>query len=335
MIQKNREMLKTNQIAHECMRLKVTVLILIFLVSAMPIPTVEAQVGPAAVNLDCVSVDASGSVQVEVYPGATLTGQALCTVSNPNSYQEKIEIDVQSDGLVNSAPGSIILGPNAEEEFYVTVKGEERMPVSSRNLVVKATVTEMMGLPPPNIAEAESKLIISIMQYSGLQLEAVESLLTLETKTDTDVEFKVYNQGNGADKFRLALTENSLGVLEDAGFSISLPMVNVEIESMGPPFKVRVVMRTPTDYEDWPINSEGKHEMIFTLDFMATSDFSCKSEGNCLTETVTTTITVFAEASESEKLLSGTSDNQLLIYGGGGGGILLLLILFLVMRRKK
>ena len=328
-------MLNTNQIAHEGMRLKATVLILIFLLSAMPVPTVEAQVGAAAVNLECVSVDASGSVQVEVYPGATLTGQALCTVSNPNSYQEKIDIEVQSDGLVNSAPSSITLGPNAEEDFYVTVKGEERMSESSRNLVVKATVTEMMGLPPPNIAEAESKLIISIMQFSGLQLEAVESLLTLETKVDYNVEFNVYNQGNGMDKFRLAVAENSLDVLEDAGFSISLPMVNVEIQSREPPMKVRVTMRTPTGYEDWPINSEGKHEMTFKLDFIATSDFSCKNEGNCLTETATTTITVLAEASESDKIISGTSDNQLLIYGGGGGGILLLLILFVVMRKKK
>ena len=317
------------------MRLKATVLILIFLLSAMPVPTVEAQVGAAAVNLECVSVDASGSVQVEVYPGATLTGQALCTVSNPNSYQEKIEIEVQSDGLVNSAPSSITLGPNAEEDFYVTVKGEERMSESSRNLVVKATVTEMMGLPPPNIAEAESKLIISIMQFSGLQLEAVESLLTLETKVDYNVEFKVYNQGNGMDKFRLAVAENSHDILEDAGFTISLPMVNVEIQSMVAPMSVRVIMRTPTGYEDWPINSEGQHEMTFELDFIATSDFSCKNEGNCLTETVTTTITVFAEASESDKIISGTSDNQLLIYGGGGGGILLLLILFVVMRKKK
>ena len=328
-------MLNTNQIAHEGMRLKATVLILIFLLSAMPVPTVEAQVGAAAVNLECVSVDASGSVQVEVYPGATLTGQALCTVSNPNSYQEKIDIEVQSDGLVNSAPSSITLGPNAEEDFYVTVKGEERMSESSRNLVVKATVTEMMGLPPPNIAEAESKLIISIMQFSGLQLEAVESLLTLETKVDYNVEFKVYNQGNGMDKFRLAVAENSHDILEDAGFTISLPMVNVEIQSMVAPMSVRVIMRTPTGYEDWPINSEGQHEMTFELDFIATSDFSCKNEGNCLTETVTTTITVFAEASESDKIISGTSDNQLLIYGGGGGGILLLLILFVVMRQKK
>lgn len=317
------------------MRLKVVVLIVLFSLSYLPLPNAEAQVGAAAVNLECVSVDASGSVQVEVYPGATLTGQALCTVSNPNSYQEKIEIEVQSDGLVNSAPGSITLGPNAEEDFYVTVKGEERMSVSSRNLVVKATVTEMMGLPPPNIAEAESKLIVSIMQYSGLQVEAVDSLLTLETKVDYNLEFKVYNQGNGVDRFLVGLTGDSRDSLESAGFSISLPLVNVEIDSMGPPTNVRVTMRTPTGYEDWPINSEGKHEMTFRLDFIATSDFSCKNEGNCLTETVTTTITVFAEASESDKIISGTSDNQLLIYGGGGGGILLLLILFLVMRKKK
>ena len=98
------------------MRLKVVVLIVLFSLSHLPLPNAEAQVGAAAVNLECVSVDASGTVQVEVYPGATLTGQALCTVSNPNSYQEKIEIEVQSDGLVNSAPGSITLGPNAEED---------------------------------------------------------------------------------------------------------------------------------------------------------------------------------------------------------------------------
>jgi len=94
-------------------------------------------------------------------------------------------------------------------------------------------------------------------------------------------------------------------------------------------------MRTPTVYEDWPINSEGQHEMTFKLDFIATSDFSCRNEGNCLTETATTSITVFAEASESDKILSGSSDNQLLIYGGGGAGVILLLVLFIAMRRRN
>jgi|TARA_B100000519_G_C14181444_1_gene408721 hypothetical protein len=328
-------MLNTNQIAHEGMRLKATVLILIFLLSAMPVPTVEAQIGAPDVSLECSSNDPSGTVEVEVHPGATLTGQAFCIASNPNSYQEKIDIQVQSNGLVASHPGSITLGPNSEEEFVVTVKADQNMPMSTRNLNVKATVTEAMGVPPPNTAESEVNMIVNIMQYSGLQVEAVDSLKTLQTKVDYNFEFKVYNLGNGVDKFRLAVTENSLTVLEDAGFSVSLPAVSVEVESMGPPMKVRVIMRTPTGYEDWPINSEGQHEMTFKLDFIATSDFSCRNEGNCLTETATTSITVFAEASESDKILSGSSDNQLLIYGGGGAGVILLLVLFIAMRRRN
>ena len=327
-------MLNTNQIAHEGMRLKATVLILIFLLSAMPVPTVEAQVGAPDVSINCSSNDTSGTVEVRVYPGATLTGHANCIVSNPNSYQETIEIQVQTDGLAVSHPGSITLAPNGEEEFVVTVKADQGMPMSTRTLNVKATVTEAMGVPPPNTAESEVSMIVNIMQYSGLQVEAVDSLITLQTKVDYNLEFKVYNLGNGVDIFILAVDYDSLRVLENAGFSISLPMVSVEIDSMAAPMKVRVTMRTPTGYENWPINSEGQHEMTFKLDFIVKSDFSCRMEG-CLTEKATTTITVFAEASESEKLLSGTSDNQLLIYGGGGGGILLLLILFVVMRRKK
>jgi len=318
------------------MKLKVAVLIIIFSLSYLPLPNAEAQVGVAAVNLECLSVDPSGSVEVDVYPGATLTGQALCTVSNPNSYQEKIKIEVQADGLVVAHPSSITLGPNAEEEFVVTIKADERMAASSRNLVVKATVTEMMGLPPPNLAEEETTMIVSIMQYSGLQVESVDSLITLKTKVDYNVEFKVYNQGNNADRFLVGLTDDSRDFLENAGFSISIPSVKVEIDSMAPPMKVRVAMRTPTSYEDWPINSEGDHEMTFRLDFIATSEFSCNYEANCNSETVSTSIVVFQEASGTEKILTGTADNtQLLIYGGSGGAILLLLMLFVVMRRRK
>tara|TARA_B100000767_G_scaffold258513_1_gene267306 strand:- start:3032 stop:3994 length:963 start_codon:yes stop_codon:yes gene_type:complete len=318
------------------MRLKVAVLVLIFTLSYLPLPNAEAQVGAAAVNLKCVSVDASGTVQIEVYPGATLTGQAICTVSNPNSYQEKIEIDVQSEDLVSAAPGSITLGPNAEEDFYVTVRGEEGMAKSSRSLVVKATVTEAMGFPPPNVAEEESSLIVSIMQYSGLQVESVDPLITLKTKVDHNVEFRVYNQGNGADRFTIGLTKESIDNLENEGFSINMPSAKVEIESMAPPMKVVVTMRTPTSYEDWPINSEGAHEMTFGLDFIATSEFSCNNEDGCNSETASISIVVFQEASETDKTLTGTADNtQMLIYGGSGGAILLLLILFVVMRRKK
>jgi len=328
-------MFNTNKQPRPFMRLKVILLILVFSLSTMPIPSSEAQIGAAAVNLDCTSGDPSGTVEVEVHPGATLTGQAFCTVSNPNSYQEKIEIEVTSDGLVASYPGSITLGPNSEEDFIVTVKADERMSAQSRNLVVKATVTEMMGFPPPNLAEEESSLIVSIMQFSGLQVEAVEPMVKMLPKIDFNLEFKLYNQGNNVDKFWLEVTDNSRDQLESEGFSISLPINKIEVESMAAPVKVRVTMRTPVDYQDWPINSEGMHEKVFRLEFMATSEFSCNNEGSCNSESVISTITVYQEASSTDNLISSASDNSLIIYGGSGAGIILLLVLIMAMRKSK
>lgn len=323
------------------MRFKAILICVIFSLTVLPITPVDAQVGAPSVNLECVSQDPSGAIDVEVYPGADLTGNAYCTVSNPNSYQEKIDIQVTADGLVVAHPGTITLGPNAEEDFTVTVKADQSMTMQSRNLMVRATVTEAMNAPPPNIAEAEVSMIVSILQFSGLQVEAVEASLTLESEFEQDVEFKVYNQGNWADQFSIGLTDNSMEELEYAGFTISIPLVKVEIESMAAPTKARILIKTPKVSEDWPINSEGQHEKTFTLEFIATSGFSCNNEGSCNSETAYTTITVYAEPSDPEEsdsksgVISNSMDNKALVYGGGGAGVILLLILFVVMRRKK
>ena len=322
------------------MRLKAILICVIFSLTVLPITPANAQVTPA-VNLECESLDPSGAVEIEVYPGADLIGIAYCTVSNPNSYQEKIDIQVTADGLVVAHPGTITLGPNAEEDFTVTVKADQRMTMQSRNLMVRATVTEAMNAPPPNLAEAEVSMIVSILQFSGLQVEAVEASMPSLPEIEQDIEFKIYNQGNWADQFSVGLTKDSLQELEYAGFSISIPLVKIEIESMAAPAKALIVLKTPKVSEDWPINSDGQHEKTFTLEFIATSEFSCRSEGYCNSETAYTTITVYAEVSSPEEsdsksgVISNSMDNKALVYGGGGAGVILLLILFVVMRRKK
>ena len=319
------------------MKAKVIFLILVFSFSFFPLPTAYAQVGAPDVNLTCSSADGSGSVEIDVYPGASLIGTATCIASNPNSYQEKIEIQVQADGLAVAHPGSITLGPNAEEEFIVTIRADEQMPVQSRNLVVTATVTEVMGLPPPNIAEKQVNMIVNIKQFSGLQLEAVDPLVTLGSKIDYNLEYKVYNLGNGADRFMLEMKDTDREDLEDAGFTMVLPITKVEIDSMAAPNKVRLQIRTPSNYQDWPINSDGLYEMSFTLEFMATSEYSCNSEpSGCYTESVQTTITVVQEASGADKIFTGNSNtSQILIFGGAGTAILLVILLFVVLIKKQ
>jgi hypothetical protein len=125
--------------------------------------------------------------------------------------------------------------------------------------------------------------------------------------------------------------------LEDAGFTLVLPIAKVEIESMVAPTKVRLEIRTPSDYQDWPINSDGLYEMSFTLEFMATSEYSCNSEpSGCNTESVKTTITIVQEASGADKIFTGNSNtSQILIYGGAGTGIILVILLFVVLIKSN
>ena len=88
-------------------------------------------------------------------------------------------------------------------------------------------------------------MIIAIQQFSRLQVEATEPFLQLQPKTDHNFQFKVYNQGNEMDKFKVGVTDATLNKLEEAGFQISMPIVSAEINSMDQPFNVRVMVRTP------------------------------------------------------------------------------------------
>ena len=247
------------------------VILAIYMASILVVATpAAAQLSVPAVDLQCLSPNPSGAIDVPVYPGAALTGFANCKVVNPNQYAERIQIQVSADGLVVAAPGTISLGPGAESEFQVTVRADQRMTMSGRNLMVTATVVEANGAPPPNIAESQVQMIINILQFSRLQVEASEPFLQLSPKTDHNFEFKVYNQGNWADKFSVGVTENSRDKLEEKGFQISIPLVAVEIEGMAAPTKVRVLVRTP--------KNQGWTDEYFTLEFEAISEFSCRYE---------------------------------------------------------
>ena len=247
-------------------------LLAVYLASVVVIASpASAQVSVPAVDLSCSSPNPSGAVEILVYPGAALTGYANCKVKNPNTYVERIQIQVQADGLVVAGGGTITIGANGETDVQVTVGADQRMTMSKRNLKVTATVVEANGVPPPNVAESEYTMIISILQFSRLQVEAVEPFLQLSPKTDHNFEFKVYNQGNWADKFKVGVTEESRDKLEGKGFQISIPLVAVEIEGSGsPPMKVRVMLRTP--------KNQGWTDEYHTLEFNAESEFSCRYE---------------------------------------------------------
>ena len=172
----------------------------------------SAQVSGAAVSMTC----APGQIQVEVKPGATLTGYTTCTVSNPTAYVEKVAIQVTSDGLATAAPGDMYVGAGQEVDFQVVVRANPYMQMQSRQLTVSAQVQELNNLPPPNTASSQVNALINIMQFSIVQVEAVEPFVQLMPKTDKNFQFKVYNFGNQIDRMKIGVTPDTRDTLEEA-----------------------------------------------------------------------------------------------------------------------
>ena len=308
---------------------------LLFSLASPIIENAEAQTVTAAVDLTCTSPYPSGAIDVDVYPGATLTGYSICTVSNPTVHNEKISISVQADGLAVAAPGSITLAPGAEEDFQVVVRADSRMTMSSRSLTTTAQVTEINSVPPPNVAESTVNQIINIKQFSMLSVELVEANVEVYTGEKVTLEYKVYNQGNWIDKF---LFSADFEQANELGYNLVMPAVSAEIESMAPPYKMRIDLEAPLDGSDWEVNSDGVKYLQTSFSVTVTSEFSCRHEGACNNFMVQQFVTFYHNetvAEEESSLISSAKDNQMLIYGGGGAGVIILLMLVLAIRKKR
>ncbi|HII26851.1 MAG TPA: hypothetical protein HA353_00405, partial [Candidatus Poseidonia sp.] len=259
---------------------RVAALMGIYLCSLMVVAVpAAAQVSGAAVSMTC----APGQIQVEVKPGATLTGYTTCTVSNPTAYVEKVAIQVTSDGLATAAPGDMYVGASQEVDFQVVVRANPYMQMQSRQLTVSASVQEINNLPPPNTASSQVNALINIMQFSIVQVEAVEPFVQLMPKTDKNFQFKVYNFGNQIDRMKIGVTENTRETLEEAGFTVNLPQTVVTIEPNTAPETARIMVRTP--------KNQGWSDAYHVLEFYAESEFACQN-GGCNRESQMITVYV-------------------------------------------
>ena len=238
-----------------------------------------AQAPTAAISLSCAPI----SINVEVKPGSTYSGFTTCTASNPTTYQEKISILVTSDGLATASPGDMYIGGNQEVDFQISVRATPYLTMQSRTLSVSATVQEINSLPPVNTASSQNNMIVNIMQYSLVQVEAVEPFVQLMPKKDKNFEFKVYNLGNQIDFMKVGVTDASRDDLEQAGFTINLPAVKVQIDAIPTATNVRVMARTP--------KIQGWSDAYHVLDFYAESEFACNN-GGCIRESQMITVYV-------------------------------------------
>ena len=175
------------------------------------------------------------------------------------------------------------VGASQEVDFQVVVRANPYMQMQSRQLTVSAQVQEINNLPPPNTASSQVNALINIMQFSIVQVEAVEPFVQLMPKTDKNFQFKVYNFGNQIDRMKIGVTENTRETLEEAGFTVNLPQTVVTIEPNTAPETARIMVRTP--------KNQGWSDAYHVLEFYAESEFACQN-GGCNRESQMITVYV-------------------------------------------
>jgi len=301
----------------------------------------KAQSSLAQVDIECRSQDNNSVVSIEVHPGASLENVAICIVSNPSVYQEKISIDIQSGVIQSSGPDSITLQPNTEEEFQILLRASAQMPEGTHMLVVNATVQEMNGVPPPNDASSEYHMLVAIPQFAGLDIEVIDPVIVIEGDGAYQLEYYIYNQGNARDRFAITLSETES--LQSSGVSVALPAVAMEVESLNAQ-KFRVMLEVPENITEWTVYSDDSDTSTFWFHVRVTSSFSCRMEGICLWMEGRQQVTIIQnqtiepvqknEPVKSQSSAESMSDEMMLYLGAGGGLMLLVLCLALLRRRN-
>ena len=228
-------------------------------------PHSSAQVPSAAVTIECEPSVNGSNVMIDVEPGSDNYGSAICTVSNPTAYIEKVEIEVTSDVLSYSAPGSLYVNGNSEEEFTLGLSGQTATLTDTFEILVKATVTELSGLPPPNAASSEASVIAEALHYGGCSLELVESVSVFAPRDEFFLDIQINNLGNGLDTFDINLDSASQVSLEDSGFVLSLSTTRVQLSPESPTTIVSLNIKAPSSLSDDSTSDGDLLRETFTL----------------------------------------------------------------------
>ena len=227
------------------------------------VAAVQAQTSPD------VSLTCDQPAPIEVYPGALRSTIIYCTLTNPTTFSEKVDLTYQQGIISVAGPGSATVPPGATS-FQVAARADLRQPERQQVVTITATVTQWNGAPvTAATSPTEAKVMTVFKQFSRLRVGAELAFIQLRPKVDYTLVFDVYNDGNARDKFNVEI--QNYDEMVDEGFQLSLPLISQEIDSLAPPEKFRVQMRTP--------KNQGWTDKYFSLQFKATSEYSVRSEG--------------------------------------------------------
>ena len=313
------------------------ILLVVALLLVCSSQSIQAQQPGASVNLDC-----AGPLNIDVYPGSTKSGVITCTVENPTSFTEKIDIEVDSSNLSHAAPGSIHVGPGESEDFQISVRADEGMLAQSLTLTVQATVVEISGAPPPNVAQDEEEEVINILQYADVAISAGVVMFSSNVGEEFSIEFTIQNDGNSEDTLQLTASGPFDEDMKSAGYTVSFPSNNIRL-APGASETVAVQLKAPNQVTSNAYQVDSVLQDMFGMEISVTSEFSCKDSG-CISESLNFVITLEEEfVASNEAMQDDTSSGEgfASLLGGdsvteeiGVASLVVIGVLFFISTRK-
>jgi hypothetical protein len=198
--------------------------ILILSILAQTGAPVSAQSTQGEIEIECDT-----SAVIDVTPGASEPGIAMCEVTNPSEQQETVEISINAGSLnVVSSLDEITLGSGETAYLNLTLWAPEGTSEGQQIVQVGAEVTHIEGTECNDCGDSRFNFLGIVLQYTDFDFIPEEDTLILSPREEKILLINITSHGNAMDRFNVMV--DNYDELNDKGFQISLPLVSVEVE---------------------------------------------------------------------------------------------------------
>ena len=302
-------------------------------VALFMLPALGTSVSAQESPLPAVQLDCGADPVMDVHPNSYEDAILECTVSNPTSASEVIEVSkVEWDGVnveMTLSEDEFTLAAGDEETFNVIFTGQTRLPASlTYSFELEAKVTSWNGLPygqlpdGPWVVNQSYSGDFSIASYGMIELSMSDKTTReMTVAEEVDFTFQFTNKGNDDDKIRVTIANEA--DLAAAGFSF--PTGAFVAEDV--PYQGTSSLRTLTVRSPAELTEDIRLPVIFQAESTVDPDAPASEI------TVQLNVVAPGQSGSFGGNLEEIDSDQILQYAAIGGGIILVLLLLVVMAK--
>jgi hypothetical protein len=303
------------------------------LVALFVLPAFSASVSAQDSPLPAVQLDCGSDPVMIVHPNSYQDAVLECTVSNPTSASEVVEVyKIEWDGVnveMTLSEDEFTLAAGDEESFNIIFTGQTRLPASiTHEFEIEAKVTSWNNLPYGQLPDGpwvvnQSYLgDFSIASYGMIELlMSDKTTREMSNAEEVDFTFQFTNKGNDDDKIRVSIANEA--DLAAAGFSFPAgTFVAEDVAYQGTSSLRTLTVRSPADLAE-----DIRLPVIFRAESTVDSDAPASEIS------VQLVVVAPGQSSSFGGNLEEIDKDQILQYAAILGGVILVLLLVIVLAK--